>query len=231
MVRRRYFFLHLQKTAGTALWQRLNEEFTAEQVYPGPGDGSPPESTISVPHLRERWAARGDEIMLVAGHFPLCTTELLGGGFTTFTILRDPVERVLSGLRHHRQLTPSAVDTPLEELYEDPIRRELLRNHMVKMLSLETHEMTDGAMSPVSFTPARLDAAKAALARIDVVGTQNRFDEFCNELERRFGWNLGSARFANRTRAIAVDDSFRARLADDNADDIELYRHSLTLAV
>ena len=31
----------------------------------------------------EALAARGDEIRVIAGHFPLCTTELIGGRFAT----------------------------------------------------------------------------------------------------------------------------------------------------
>ncbi len=60
-----------------------------------------------IPHLLlERWKARRDEIRVVTGHFPLCVTELLDADFATFTVLRDPVERTLSYLRHHRDTTP-----------------------------------------------------------------------------------------------------------------------------
>ena len=79
---------------------------------------------------------RGDEIRVVTGHFPLCTTELLGAQFITLTILRDPVERTLSALRHHREKTPADSERSLEEIYEDPFRFELVHNHMVKMFSL-----------------------------------------------------------------------------------------------
>ena len=227
----RYFFLHLQKTAGTALWQRLNETFAPTELYPGPGDGTPPLSTLSVPHLRERWAVREAEVRLVAGHFPLCTTELLGGGFATFTVLREPVERVLSGLRHYREQEPGMADVPLEEIYEDPLRQRLLRNHMVKMLSLTVDEMDDGALTDVAFTPDRLDAAVTALRGLDVVGLQSRFDEFCAELTARWGWDLGRPRFANRSTPAEATASFRARIAADNADDLALYEAAADLAV
>ena len=65
------------------------------------------------PHiLLERWEARRDEIQVVTGHFPLCTTELLDADFTVITVLRDPVERTLSYLRHHRDTTPADSELP-----------------------------------------------------------------------------------------------------------------------
>lgn len=223
----RFFFLHLQKTAGTALTRRLRHHFGDRAVYPGPGDGAPPESVLSVSHLLERWQARAPEIRMVTGHFPLCTTELLGTEFTTLTVLRDPVERTLSYLRHHREVTPEDGHRSLEDIYEDPVRFELVHNHLVKMLSLRPREMTDGALTPVEFGPARLAEAKQRLGTIDVVGFQHRFDEFCERLTRRFGWDLGPSIFMNRSDETAVAESFRARIALDNADDLELFDFAL----
>ena len=57
---------------------------------------------------------------MIAGHFPLCTIELLDAEFTTLTVLRHPVERTLSYLRHHRDTTPADSERSLEELYEQP---------------------------------------------------------------------------------------------------------------
>jgi hypothetical protein len=218
-----FFFVHLQKTAGTALVKRMEQHLGERAIYPGPGDGSFPNSVLVVENLVERWRVRGNEIQVVTGHFPLCTTELLGTRFTTLTILRDPVERTLSALRHHREKTPVDRDRPLEALYDDPIRHELVHNHMVKMFSLTTDEMTDGALTHVTFTAERLARAKARLNTIDAVGLQEHFDPFCDELTRRYGWKLDKPRFANRSQPVEVPDSFRRRIAEDNADDVELY--------
>ena len=90
----RYFFCHIQKTGGISLYMRLRREFGHRGVYPNAGDGDP--ETVSpqlmLPVLLERWAARRDEIRVVSGHFPLCTTKLLKADFTMFTVLREPVE-------------------------------------------------------------------------------------------------------------------------------------------
>ena len=139
---RRFFFVHMQKTGGVSLYVRMWRYFGRQAVYPAPSDGSP---TKVAPQLFpqvlfERWAERRDEIQVVTGHFPLCTTELLDAEFTTLiTVLRHPVERTLSYLRHHRDTTPADRELPLEAIYEDPSRfRPFIENHMVKMLSLRS---------------------------------------------------------------------------------------------
>jgi Sulfotransferase family len=230
----RFFFVHVQKTAGTALFKRLKRQFGEHGVYPDASDGdlAAVVPQLSTDVLLTRWREREREICVVTGHFPLCTTELLGGGFTTLTILREPVDRTLSYLRHHRMLTPEDRNKTLEAIYEDRFRYEtLVHNHMVKMFSLTPDEMTDGALTPVEFTPAHLERAKRQLATVDVVGLQDRFEEFCDHLEQRFGWDLGAPLHANRTEPGEVPNSFRDRIAQDNAMDVELYEHAQRLYV
>jgi hypothetical protein len=228
----RFFFVHVQKTAGTSVFLRLQRVFPPEAIYPDQSDG---DTVIDVPQLAvdqllDRWAVRGDEIGIVTGHFPLCTAELLGGGFTSFTVLREPVERTLSYLRHHCKLTAEDRDKPLEAIYEDPFRFEgLIHNHMVKMFSLTPETMTGGMLTKVDFTPEHLERAKAQLGTVAVVGLQERFDEFWRDVERTFSWDLGKPAFSNRTEPVDVDDAFRRRIAEDNALDVEFYEHAREL--
>ena len=84
---------------------------------------------------------------LVAGHFPLCLTDVLGVPFHVFTVLRDPVERTLSLLRRTKE-SVATPDTTLEEFYADPTRFEgRIKNHMVKMLSVTIEEIPWGTMT------------------------------------------------------------------------------------
>ena len=157
-------------------------------------------------HLLDRWQARGSEIRLVAGHFPLCTTELLDVPFTTLTVLRPPVERTLSYLRHQKKLNKADAGKSLEEIYEDPFRyNALIRNHMTRMLSMSRDELIagDGVLGDVDDTPARLERAKQALAGLDLFGLQPRFEELCAELSRRYGVELGNTDALQRDRSDA----------------------------
>ncbi len=229
----RYFFVHMMKTAGVSLRRRLIENFGGRAVYPWPEDGTDPVLLyVSVDLLRERMAVRAHEVEVVTGHFPLCTTELLGGGFTTLTVLREPVERTLSFLRHQREYEPADRGKTLEQIYDDPVRFHCsVHNHMTKMLALSTAEMTDGMLTPIEFTPDHLERAKDALVTIDAVGFQEDFEDFCRELVVRFGWDLGEPKSLNSSEAnVDISDDFRARIAEDNALDIELYEFARELA-
>ena len=222
----------MQKTGGISLYMRMQRQFGLDGVYPAPSDGDPHEVA---PHLftrilLERWSVRRDEIRIVTGHFPLCTAELLDADFTFLTVLRDPVERTLSYLRHHRITTPDDRETPLEELYEDPDRFKMfIENQMVKMLSLDAAEMTNGLMTPVDFDRGRLRKAKRALKGLDAFGLQEDLEGFAGELERRYGWDLGPPVHENVTRPTPVPDSFRTRIREDNRLDVELYEYARKL--
>jgi hypothetical protein len=238
----RYFFVHILKTGGTDLFTRLGGDpsiavdhaytFAEREIYPNATDGDvfTVAPQMAVDQLLERWAVRRDEIRIIMGHFPLCTVEQLDAPFTTLTVVREPVERTLSFLRHHRKMTPADRDKPFEEIYEDDFRfHGLVHNHMVKMFSLTNEEMTDGMLTRVEFDAGHLERAKDGLRSIDVWGLQERFEELCAELEQRFGWTLGTPLWANRTEAVDIPASLVERIAADNAMDVELYEYAVDL--
>ena len=232
----RFFFVHILKTGGTDLFTRLGGDpsisvdhaytFEERAIYPNATDGDvfTVAPQMAVDQLLARWEARRDEIRIVMGHFPLATVQLLDADFTTLTVVREPVERTLSFLRHHRKMTPDDRDKPFEEIYEDDFRfHGLVHNHMVKMFGLTPAEMTDGMLTRVDFDDGHLERAKAGLQSIDVWGLQEEFEAFCAELEARFGWTLGSPLWANRTAPADIPASLLERIAIDNALDVELY--------
>lgn len=228
---RRYLFVHLQKTAGTALLRRLRHHFGPDAVYPLPSEQGTPATVLDVAQLQRRDAEQSVQFQVITGHFPLCTVDLLDGPFATFTVLRDPVERVLSFLRHQREVEPRFADSTLEQIYADPVSQGgLLTNHMVKMLSLTAEEMIEGALTPVSVDDSRVDRAAQNLADgIDVMGLQERFDLFCIDLETAFGWDLGPPLFMNRTQPVDAPDRLRDRIATDNVHDMGLYGFAVRL--
>jgi hypothetical protein len=121
---------------------------------------------------------------------------------------------------------------PLGEIYADPVKfRCLIQNHMVKMLAMTPEEMTDdGFLTVLDLDADHLERAKRNLVeRIDVWGVQEHFEEFCDELMRRFGWDLGPPQFANPSTPYPAEDGLRERIAEDNQLDIELYQFTLEL--
>jgi hypothetical protein len=236
--RRRFFFVHVQKAAGTALFRRLMRHFERQAIYPDPSDGDAFDVApqISVAQLLSRWEQRRDEIEIVTGHFPLATVELLDADFVTLTVLREPVDRVISQLGRFRERTPSVGELSLEAIYEARATNIAARNHMVKMFAMTADEVAASTpelwplLMPVDLTSAHLARAKEQLAGVDAVGLQSRFEEFCDELQARFGWKLGDPVHMNRTTHPAeVSDDFRARIAADNALDIEFFEFASDL--
>jgi len=234
-VRQRFFYVHVQKAAGTELRERLKRHFPPQAMYPDSTDGDifAVAPQVSVRQLLARWEQRKEEIEIITGHFPYSTTELLDAEFVTLSVLREPVDRTLSQLRHHRKMNPQARDVPLEGIYEEVFRPALFANHMVKMFSLTAEEIATSAardtwamVMRVEFTPERLARAKQHVERLDVLGMHDHFDEFCDELHARFGWQLGDPLYANRTAFEEVAPSLRARIAADNAMDVELFEYA-----
>jgi hypothetical protein len=234
----RYFFVHIMKTAGNALRQRLINHFGEVAVYPAWNlDGSevPVRPYLVVEHLLDRLEARGDQIRVVTGHFPLRTADLIPGRVTTLMLLREPVERTLSYLRQRQDDSVNRFlageseralrhgGWPLEKIYDDLRGLGQVDNHMTRMLSLAPQEMLESMLTPIALTRSHLEHAKEALTRIDAIGLQENFEEFCTTLSARFDWRLGEPETINTTTMIEVPNRLRARIAEDNALDIELY--------
>ena len=224
---RRFLFVHLQKTAGTALLRRLRHALGPDRVYPRPHEQGTPAVVLGV----DRLASIDPSVRVVTGHFPFAAAEDLGGPVSTFTVLRDPIERVLSFLRHQREVEDRFAAWPLEKIFEDPIATgPLVANHMVKMLGMTRAEMTDGAVTPIEVTAKHRDRAEDVLHhRIDVFGLQEHFEIFCDDLEVRFGWDLGPPVFMNRTTPMDSSPHLRTRIAEHNELDVALYETAVDL--
>jgi len=180
--------------------------------------------------MLEGYLTRKDaEISVVSGHFPYCTRELLaqnlGPKIRTFTILREPVERTLSFLRHTKKLTPELKNASLMDIYNDKIRfHGLIHNHMVKMFALPYSPDLDTIMTHIDFTEAHLETAKSNLKKVNVVGLQEDYGRFCKALESKFGWDLGAVKFVNETKKTqSVSPQLIDRIKADNALDIRFY--------
>jgi hypothetical protein len=220
------------KTGGTGLVLRLAGVYGEQAVYPSQQDwDAREEATSSLPQLLAQWNQRRFEIRVVTGHFPFCTMELLGVEFTSLTTLRDPVDRTLSYLRHHRKVNNIDPTTSLEEIYDDPFAFQLsIKNHMVKLCSMTVDEaLPKGVLAPVFDSDARLERAKRNLEQIDLIGLQERLEDFWLEAEHRFGWNLGPLGRANASEPEPASNYLRRRIAADNFMDVELYEFAVEL--
>ena len=232
----RFFFVHVLKTGGTTLKRHGRHHFGAEAMYPLPGDDQATfRATQSVTALLELPPAARDRIALFTGHLPFYATDLLGLDVVRLSLVRDPVERVVSNLRHAQRTNPRHAGRTLEELYERPrLRRAFLVDHQTKVFGLTPEDGVDSCFSLAAPEPdeAMLERALANLERIDLLGRSDRYDAFLAALRERWGWptrtippqNVGAG-------SDDVPAALRRRIAEDNELDLALWARARELAV
>ena len=137
----RFFFIHLMKTAGTSFAFQLRRQFDPSEVYPSEGldrrDGTDMAAYVSISRLLRLSPERRDAIRVYTGHYPYIASQLLDLDLVTLTILRNPVDRTISVLKHMKRLSRRYKTYPLEEIYEDPfVFAHFVENHQTRMFSI-----------------------------------------------------------------------------------------------
>jgi hypothetical protein len=258
----RFFFVHVMKTGGTSLVLQMHSHFAADEIYPNERldrrHRMDPEPYASLPDLLALTHERRAAIRVYAGHFPFMVRELLGADVVTLTLLRDPVDRTISVLKHFKRLYERYGDDPLGAVYDDElVFRNFVENYQTRMFALTAadHPVAFAGRVPyrdlraalerprgrgddlppggtIAVDDDRLAHAKANLARTDIVGVCEDYGMFVEMLRSRFGWwpdGVDALRANVSEEAWDVDPALRRRIAADNAFDVELYEHAREL--
>ena len=224
---RKFFFVHVMKTAGTTFWFQARRTFKVDELYPTGKQGDDlMVARTSLECLRTLPPERKDRVRLFSGHFPAMAVDVLGLDVVTMTILREPVARTISMLRHVLRGYPD--HGSLEAVYENPVIYEtLVHNHQAKLFALTVEDQPADYLHIIDVTPARLDDAKERLHGFDSFGLTEAYDEYITDVSRQFGWEFGD--IPNQQvggKPYDMSESFRNRIADDNAADIEFYEYA-----
>ena len=234
----RLIFLHIPKTGGTTLRQIIERQYAPTRAYFQRGGdplqaaylealrrGSLEEQTgiLASRHdaeLRELRAGRASgDLRLVAGHYWYGLHEELPGDWVYSTMLRDPIDRVLSLYAH--RVRYHGVDMDVETYLE-------------RAVDFDQHDGQTRRFAPPAdrqwapCTRDHLELAEERLrTRFAIVGLTERFDESLVLMARSFGWrNLGYApALVSESRPRPEDLSARARrlLERQNELDLELF--------
>ncbi|MBX3313355.1 MAG: sulfotransferase family 2 domain-containing protein [Actinobacteria bacterium] len=213
------FFMHIMKTAGTSFSMALARQFAEGEVAPAAGPDKADEYW-TFDWLLDMPVEQREAFRVVQGHFPLFVGELIGAD-RTITILRDPVDRAISHIRHIIRRDQQDRWSSVEEFYEEELRRKLVRNYQVRQFSRSVDD------DPLDLDERHLARARERLELVDVVGFTDRYDDFVQECNRRFGWDLDAAeRFQVAPGSDDVDPAFRRVVEEDNQLDVAFYEYA-----
>jgi hypothetical protein len=235
-------FQHIAKTGGTSLGKAIGSHFPVEhQLGVNPGAAVSALGTWSIDSVREAWEALAighrASIRYVGGHLRFGVHSVFDRPARYVTVLRDPVERVISGFfysigRHVRQTGEHVT------LGEYVFRRRHydlgLNNYQTRVITglpdLDpVGDYTTGNTRPVSDEDLRV-AIKNIDEHFDLVGTTENLDMFLSQFAAQTG--AASAMALSRENVTAgrpvIDDipaNIVAEIKRQNLYDIALYEH------
>ena len=247
----RFFFMHIMKTGGTSFLQHAQQSLDRSRIYPGPAfcdsDADLRAAKLSADRLVGPDGPPPESVSLYTVHLPLWTRDALGQDLVTITVVRDPVERTISHIRHMAR--GELEGRSLEEIY-DIHGPGLLRNYQIGQFSLTGDEweatnerrrvwytrramgrtdlQPDGATLPMD--DARFERAVDRLREIDVLATLDELEALAAVMTERFGWKrqpsatANSAGLATNSEPEPVPGALRAKIESDNGLEVEFYR-------
>ncbi len=231
----RFFFVHVQKTAGTTFREQIEATFTPDEIWP-PKGGSLGEyltAYVDAAPLLELELTERNRRLVVHGHYPFCSVAKCGGDRTSITILRDPVDRVESLLRMNTRTRSSDADRRLEEIYEDPdLHAMQIKDHQAKVFAMTAADGSDSVLHSLDVDGARLEVAKKQLEAVDVLAFQDDLDALTQTMITKFGWAPPRSAAPQNTNAQVTqraDAALRKRIADDNPADQEFWEFACEL--
>jgi Sulfotransferase family len=235
-------FLHIPKAAGSTLRTVIERQFPPEVTFNVIG----PDSRKTVKEFIELPEAQREKIRLVKGHMPYGLHKYLSVPATYITMLRDPVDRIISyyyfvlnSHRHylHNEVTsrkmslPEFVRSGLSTELTDDQTRLISGVERVNTRHLDAEERRTLRPGGEPVTSEILEVAKKNLRdHFSAVGLFSRFDESLLLFKRRLGWkNIYYVRqnvSRNRPAKQQVPGEVRDLIARQNEKDMELYEHA-----
>ncbi|MCB8944624.1 MAG: sulfotransferase family 2 domain-containing protein [Ardenticatenaceae bacterium] len=179
-------FLHIPKTAGTTLQRILKRQYWPRHLY---HVGS---AADSIANFQQLPAAQRAPIRLLMGHFEMGIDASLPTPSTYFTILREPVARIISYYAHVRRDPDHYCHQLVNEQQMD--LETFIRSGADVMVDNGQTRMIAGLLYDIPFGqcgPDVLALAKQNVAqRFACVGLTEQFDESLLLMQALFGWRM-----------------------------------------
>lgn len=222
-------FLHIPKTAGTTLQTIINKQFKREYVYELDNSNAQ-KSMEKFQHLPD---SEKQKYKVILGHMWFGLHRYLPRASTYITVLRDPVDRVVS----HYYFVKRRKDHYLHDIVES--QRLSLKEYIENGLSTELNNGQTRLLSgcidekayPFGKCPgALLEQAKKNLDRyFSIVGIQEEFTDTLSLIRKVLGWSTPDFKenvTVNRPPKDEIPAETVAIIRHFNQLDIELYGYA-----
>jgi len=235
-------FLHIPKAAGITLRRIAQRQYDADELCKAGNFFKDPERSLRL--TTQFIEEHGKTLRFLEGHVPFGIHELLPRPTTYITLLRDPVERVISHYYHFLADAPDAEGleaalTAGSHLVDDLQTR--LLSGLATQFGQCSREVPEGLSLVLRdseqfepSTPAMLEAAKRNLReRFSMVGLVEHFDESLLMLRQALGWNdvlyVRENMTENRPRREELPRPTLVAIEGRNRLDNELYAYARQL--
>lgn len=222
-----FIYVHIPKTGGQTLGKILDEQYQISEVLkfkqPQTMEGlladTSKENAVKVgcyvEHLENYLQKTPDgdvNINCIYGHMHFGMHRYLSKPYTYFTVLRDPIDRVVSHYYYFLGKGHFKKETSFEEFITNP-----------KFFNFQTRYLAGGVPD--------LEAAKANMnTYFPIVGITELFDETLFLMKQHFGWNNIVYTKKNVTAKRPAKEQISQEMMDliiqQNMLDIQLYQYA-----
>lgn len=228
-------FLHIPKAAGSTLHDIIERQYHPKAVFSITGN----QVDKSIEEFRQLPELKRRQLKMIKGHLGFGLHEFLPQGADYFTLLRHPVDRILSHYyyvvrRPSHYLYNAVVDNnmSLKDFARSGISYEL-DNGQARLLAGQQGQ-ADLNIEIGQCSNTLLETAKQNLRNyFPVVGTTENFDRMLMLLKKNFNWKnilyVKKRVTQNRPKPKQIDPDTRKIIETYNEIDLNLYQYAKQL--